>query len=66
MRYESDISTELPRSVPDRDERWPCASGQHKDCIGVVDNAIEEAHAECSCLCHRRSVLTNYGDTNSF
>lgn len=60
----TEVSPSLPRSVPDCDQGWPCVSGQHGDCVGVADNAIEGVFAECPCLCHRRSVLT--GGTTAF
>lgn len=34
------------------DLAWPCESGQHIDCLGLIDNAIEEVFAECPCECH--------------
>jgi len=47
------ISNEVPRSVPDQDNGWPCASGQHDDCVGL---AIEGVFAECPCLCHQEGI----------
>ena len=41
----ANVASDVPRTVPDRDEGWPCASGQHDDCIGVIDNAIEGVFA---------------------